>query len=180
MLLRAQLLLQLGQLEVRAACCRIAATHVPLVTERLGSKAEAATSHPPSAAAVVYDASDDACLNSGGVLEQAANQAAEACEEAHPALEEDVARVYNGIETATDERRKELEERAVGSARRQVDMSSALPENFRPAYACHDGHCHGPQPVVVAVHKCACGMDCAAAFQGSVGATCHPTRITST
>jgi hypothetical protein len=76
------------------------------------------------ATSIVYDASDDACLNSGGVLEQAANQAAEACEEAHPTLEEDVARVYDGIEQATDEQRKELEARAATLARRQVGMAS--------------------------------------------------------
>ena len=76
------------------------------------------------ATSIVYDASDDACLNSGGVLGQAANQAAEACEEAHPALEEDVARVYDGIEQATDEQRKELEGRAATLARRQVGVAS--------------------------------------------------------
>ena len=78
-------------------------------------------------AAAVRHRSADACLSSGGVPEQAALQAAEACEEAYPTLEEDVARVYDGIEQATDERRKELEERAVASARRQVDMARRSP-----------------------------------------------------
>jgi hypothetical protein len=73
-----------------------------------------------------------ACLNSGGVLGQAANQAAEACEDAHPALEEDVARVYDGIEQATDEQQKELEARAAAVARRQVGAASdCLPEQLK-------------------------------------------------
>jgi hypothetical protein len=73
-----------------------------------------------------YDQNYNKALSPVWALVQAASQAAEACEEAHPGLEEDVAHIYDRIEEATLEQQKELEERAVALARRQVGVACDL------------------------------------------------------